>query len=76
MSKQESNQTEEKYQTEMGKTSHPMLPGETNGSVHVLQQAGGLLPAHLGPQVLSLNTETVWGTFPKSSSRTKKCQRT
>ena len=29
MSEKEGNQTEEEYQKEMGKTSYPMLPGET-----------------------------------------------
>ena len=53
MSKKESNQTEEKYQTKMGKTSYPALPGETKGSIHVPQQVGGLLLAHLGLQALS-----------------------
>ena len=71
MSKKESNQTEEKYQTKMGKTLHPMLPGETEGSVHVLQQAGGLLQAHLKPQALNLNTETVWGDISKTIFKDK-----
>jgi len=71
MSTKESNQTEAKYQYIMGKTSSPVLLGETKGSVHVLQQAGGLLPAHLGPQALSLNTETVWGDISKTILKNK-----
>ena len=42
----------------MGNASYPLLPGETKGSVHILQQAGDLLRAILGLQTL---TETVWG---------------
>ena len=34
MSRREGTQTEEKYQSEMGKTSYPVLPGETKGSIH------------------------------------------
>ena len=71
MSTKESNQTEVKYQSIMGKTSSPMLLGETKGSIHVLQQAGGLLPAHLGPQALSLNTEMVWGDISKTILKNK-----
>ena len=59
MSKEEVNQTEEKYQSEMRKTSYLVLPGETKSSMHVLQEARGLLLAHLGPQALSLNIATV-----------------
>ena len=71
MSKKKGNQTEQKYQTEMGKTSYPVLPGETKGFVYVLQQVGGLLPAHLGPQALSLNTETVLGDISKTILKDK-----
>ena len=49
-----------------------MLPGETKGPVHVLQQAGGLLPAHLGPQALSLNAQTVWGDISKTILKDQK----
>ena len=76
ISKKEVNQTEEKYQSEMGKTSHPVLPGETKGSVHVLQQAGGLLPAHLGSQALSLNTATVWGDISTTILKDKDVKET
>ena len=55
----------------MGKTSHPMVLGGTKGSTHVLQQAGGLLPAYLGPQALSLNTGTVWGDISKTILKDK-----
>ena len=71
MSKCKDNQTGDEYQSqmtgvaslgdEMGKVSCTVMAEETKGSVHVLQQVGGLLPAHLGPQALSLNSATVWG---------------
>ena len=71
MNKKEGNQTEEKYQSEMGKTSYPVMLGETKGSVHVLYLVRGLLPAHFGPQALSLNTETVWGKISKTILKDK-----
>ena len=71
ISKRKVNQTEDKYQSEMRKASYPMLHGKTKGFIHILKQLGGLLPAHLGPQALSLNTATVWGDISTTILKNK-----
>ena len=55
----------------MRKASYPMLHGKTKGFIHILKQLGGLLPAHLGPQALSLNTATVWGDISTTILKNK-----